>query len=69
MNERSWLARTLVWCLLMAGGFFSIGSALAGEAQEEWKKIIEAAKKEGKIVAGGRPETKIQGDLREKIRP
>jgi iron(III) transport system substrate-binding protein len=55
MNERSWLARTLVWCLLMAGVFFSIGSVLAGEAQEEWKKIVEAAKKEGKIVAGGPP--------------
>jgi ABC-type Fe3+ transport system substrate-binding protein len=65
MNERSWLARTLVWCLLMAGGFFSIGSALAGEAQEEWKKIIEAAKKEGKIVAGGPPTAVLRQKYKE----
>ena len=65
MNERSWLARTLVWCLLMAGGFFSIGSVLAGEAQEEWKKIVEAAKKEGKIVAGGPPTAVLRQKYKE----
>jgi iron(III) transport system substrate-binding protein len=65
MNERSWLARTLVWCLLMAGGFVSIGSVLAGEAQEEWKKIVEAAKKEGKIVAGGPPTAVLRQKYKE----
>ncbi|HUK41205.1 MAG TPA: hypothetical protein VLX11_09185, partial [Candidatus Acidoferrales bacterium] len=28
---------------------------LAADAQDDWKKTIEAAKKEGKIVAGGPP--------------
>jgi hypothetical protein len=65
MNKRSWLARTLMWCLLMAGGFFSIGSVLAGEAQEEWKKIVEAAKKEGKIVAGGPPTAVLRQKYKE----
>ncbi|HEY6365785.1 MAG TPA: extracellular solute-binding protein [Candidatus Binatia bacterium] len=65
MNERSWLARTLVWCLLMAGVFFSIGSVIAGEAQEEWKKIVEAAKKERKIVAGGPPTAVLRQKYKE----
>ena len=65
MNERSWLARTLVWCLLMVGVFFSIGSVLAEEAQEEWKKIVEAAKKEGKIVAGGPPTAVLRQKYKE----
>jgi hypothetical protein len=31
------------------------GGVLAADAQEEWCKTIEAAKKEGEIVAGGPP--------------
>jgi iron(III) transport system substrate-binding protein len=65
MGKRSWLARTLVLCLLTAGGFFSIGSVLAVEAQEEWKKIIEAAKNEGKIVAGGPPTAVLRQKYKE----
>jgi iron(III) transport system substrate-binding protein len=55
MNKRSWLARVWLLCFLIVVVIFSTGRALAAEAQEEWKKIIEAAKKEGKIVAGGPP--------------
>ena len=32
-----------------------VDSAYSAEAQEDWKKIIEVAKKEGKVVAGGPP--------------
>jgi ABC-type Fe3+ transport system substrate-binding protein len=65
MNKRSWVARVWVLCFPIVVGFFSIGSALAGEAQEEWKQIIEAAKKEGKIVAGGPPTAVLRQKYKE----
>jgi iron(III) transport system substrate-binding protein len=65
MNERSWLARTLVLCFFIVIGFFSTDGALAAEAQEEWKKIVEAAKKEGKIVAGGPPTAVLRQKYKE----
>jgi len=40
---------------LIAAGLLFVASALSAEAQEDWKKIVEAAKKEGKVVAGGPP--------------
>jgi hypothetical protein len=43
-----------IW-LTVAAAFLSGDSALAADAQDEWKKTIEAAKKEGKLVAGGPP--------------
>jgi len=51
----SWLKRLLAVCLLVVGVFLRVDSARSAEPQDEWKKIIEAAKKEGKIVAGGPP--------------
>jgi len=51
----SWLKRFLAVCLLVVGVFLRVDSARSAEPQDEWKKIIEAAKKEGKIVAGGPP--------------
>jgi len=51
----SWLKRLLAVCLLVVGVFLRVDSARSAEPQDEWAKIIEAAKKEGKIVAGGPP--------------
>ena len=55
MAKGSWLKRLLAVCLLVVGVFLRVDSARSAEPQDEWKKIIEAAKKEGKIVAGGPP--------------
>jgi ABC-type Fe3+ transport system substrate-binding protein len=65
MNKHSWLARVLVLCFFIVVGFFSTDGALAAEAQEEWKKIVEAAKKEGKIVAGGPPTAVLRQKYKE----
>ena len=55
MAKGSWLKRLLAVCLLVVGVFLRVDSARSAEPQDEWKKIIEAAKKDGKIVAGGPP--------------
>ena len=55
MAKGSWLKRLLAVCLLVVGVFLRVDSARSAEPQDEWAKIIEAAKKEGKIVAGGPP--------------
>jgi iron(III) transport system substrate-binding protein len=65
MDKSSWLARVLALCFLIVVGFFSTDGALAAEAQEEWKKILEAAKKEGKIVAGGPPTAVLRQKYKE----
>ena len=55
MAKGSWFKRLLAVCLLVVGVFLRVDSARSAEPQDEWAKIIEAAKKEGKIVAGGPP--------------
>lgn len=35
--------------------FIGSGNARAADAQDDWRRIVEAAKKEGKVVAGGPP--------------
>jgi iron(III) transport system substrate-binding protein len=47
--------RTSALGLLIAAGLVFAGRALSADAQEEWKKVIETAKKDGKVVAGGPP--------------
>jgi len=65
MNKRSWLARGSGLCFFIAGVCFSIDGALAADGPEEWKKIIEAAKKEGKVVAGGPPTAVLRQKYKE----
>jgi ABC-type Fe3+ transport system substrate-binding protein len=38
---------------------------LAADAQEDWKKIVEAAKKEGKIVTGGPPTSVLRKQFKD----
>jgi ABC-type Fe3+ transport system substrate-binding protein len=45
----------LVLGSLVIALFLFKGDALSADASDDWKKIVEAAKKEGKIVAGGPP--------------
>ena len=49
------VARTLAPGLLAVIALLLATSALAAEGQEDWRKIVEAARKEGKVVAGGPP--------------
>jgi iron(III) transport system substrate-binding protein len=65
MNKRLGLARVWVLCFLIIVGFFLADRALAVEPQEEWKKIVEAAKKEGKVVAGGPPTAVLRQKYKE----
>ncbi len=55
MTKGSWLKRLLAVCLLLVGVFLRVDSTVSADSQDEWAKIIEAAKKDGKIVAGGPP--------------
>ena len=55
MTKGSWLKRLLAVYLLLVGVFLRVDSTVSADSQDEWAKIIEAAKKDGKIVAGGPP--------------
>ncbi|MGN6733543.1 MAG: hypothetical protein ACTHMB_16480, partial [Candidatus Binatia bacterium] len=54
----------VLWALLFAG-FVLVNAAHAADVADEWKKIIEAAKKEGKIVAGGPPTAVLRKQFKE----
>ena len=55
MERGLFFGRAMAIWLTVAAAFLSGDSALAADLQDEWKKTIEAAKKEGKLVAGGPP--------------
>jgi ABC-type Fe3+ transport system substrate-binding protein len=55
MNRRPGFTRTLALCSLFVCVWAFAHTVLAADVQDEWKRTIEAAKKEGKIVAGGPP--------------
>ena len=52
-------------CSLVVSVLLFIGTARAADAQDEWKKIIDAAKKEGKVVAGGPPTANLRKQYQE----
>jgi ABC-type Fe3+ transport system substrate-binding protein len=53
------------WGALVAAILLFGAAAHPAYAQEEWKKIVEAAKKEGKIVAGGPPTAVLRKQYKE----
>jgi iron(III) transport system substrate-binding protein len=55
MNHAKCLTRFFALCLLTVLTLTFVSSTYAADAQEEWKKVIDAAKKESKVVAGGPP--------------
>ncbi len=59
------LKQSFTPCLLLIGALFFAGAAHAADAQDEWKKVIEAAKKEGKVVAGGPPTAVLRKQFKE----
>ena len=58
-----WINQMLLLGALLLALFH--GTALSADAPEDWKKIIEAAKKEGKVVAGGPPTAVLRKQFKE----
>src|SRR5438034_1154047 len=55
MNEAPWLTRFFTLFSAVLATLFFTSAAFSADAQDEWKKTVEAAKKEGKVVVGGPP--------------
>jgi len=51
--------------LLLIGALFFAGAVHAADAPDEWKRVIEAAKKEGRVVAGGPPTAVLRKQFKE----
>jgi len=54
-----------ILCTFLLASFVFVTAAHAADATDEWKKIVEAAKKEGKIVAGGPPTAVLRKQFKE----
>ncbi|HSC40662.1 MAG TPA: extracellular solute-binding protein [Candidatus Binatia bacterium] len=54
-----------ILCTFLLASFIFVTTAHAADATDEWKKIVEAAKKEGKIVAGGPPTAVLRKQFKE----
>ena len=65
MFRRRITARILALGVVIAVALACAGNAFSAEAQEDWKKIVEAAKKEGKVVAGGPPTAVLRKQFKE----
>lgn len=55
MNQRPRFQHLIVLCVFVVAVLALARAARAADAQDEWKKITDAAKKEGKVVVGGPP--------------
>jgi ABC-type Fe3+ transport system substrate-binding protein len=55
MYSRPRLHRFFLLAVSIVAVFFLVESALSADWQDEWKKTLEAAKQEARIVAGGPP--------------
>jgi iron(III) transport system substrate-binding protein len=65
MNRRLWFKRPLALCSLLIAVFMFGHEGSSADAQDDWKKTIEAAKKEGKVVAGGPPTAVLRKKYKE----
>lgn len=65
MNCLKRLSRLFAFAPLILVSVLFIDNAFSAEAQEDWKKIVEAAKKEGKVVAGGPPTAVLRKQYKE----
>lgn len=59
------LKLTCMFGLLWVLSLHSSHDARAADIQEDWRRIIEAAKKEGKVVAGGPPTAVLRKQFKE----
>jgi hypothetical protein len=56
-------------CSFVLAAVAVVGAVHAADTPEEWKKIIEAAKKEGKVVVGGPPTAVLRKQFKETFEP
>ena len=60
------LPLTRLWIALSLAAFFLVANlAYSAEAPEDWQKVVEAAKKEGKVVVGGPPTSVLRQKFKE----
>ena len=57
--------RLLAACVVLAALFVIANAVHAAEAPEDWKKVLEAAKREGKVVVGGPPTSVLRQKFKE----
>ena len=65
MKEWPGLKLSFAFYSLAVSIFLWLGTALAADAPDDWKKILDTAKKEGKIVAGGPPTAVLRKQYKE----
>src|SRR5574341_559016 len=65
MNRRSWHNRFAAVFAHLAAALMLAGIALGADVQDEWKRVVETAKKEGKVVAGGPPTAVLRKQFKE----
>ncbi len=65
MNKGPWLKRLWVFSTLVVMVFLAFDNVFSAEAQDEWKRTIEAAKKEAKVVVGGPPTAVLRKQYKE----
>jgi iron(III) transport system substrate-binding protein len=65
MNRTSALKRLFAVFISFAVGGLLANTLRAAEAPEGWQKIVEAAKKEGKVVVGGPPTSVLRQKFKE----
>ena len=54
-----------LWIALPLTAFFIANLAYSAEAPDDWKKVVEAAKKEGNVVVGGPPTSVLRQKFKE----
>jgi ABC-type Fe3+ transport system substrate-binding protein len=65
MNAQRLTRSLLAFCFIVALTSLLTARVGAAEVQDEWKKTIEAAKKEAKVVAGGPPTAVLRKQYKE----
>src|SRR5262249_4882569 len=65
MSQRSALRRPIAYSSLVVTVLLFAAIAYSADSQDEWKKTVEAAKKEAKIVAGGPPTAVLRKQYKE----
>ena len=65
MNQAPWVTRLLTLCSAFLATLLITSVAFSADPQDEWKKTVEAAKKEGKVVVGGPPTAVLRKKFKE----
>lgn len=65
MVRKHRMKRWLLWLVLATSAALCLDQTHAADALGEWNKIVEAAKKEGKVVVGGPPTSVLRQKFKE----